>query len=230
MGIHDKRRISRLTSMITYLQTKSLVTAADLATRYSVSVRTVYRDIRALEEAGVPLYVEEGKGYKIVEDYRLPPVMFTENEANALIAAEQIVLNTTDSSLVQEYSRATEKIKAALSGNMKENVQFLSRRMVHTHLFDLERTSSFLSLLQYALTHFQLVRMNYSDVTGNRTERTVEPFSLLSTRGNWLLVAFCRLRGDFRYFRLDRIFDMEVLQQNFLAHDMTLEDFFEKYA
>jgi predicted DNA-binding transcriptional regulator YafY len=82
---NDTKRISRLTAIITQLQTKRLVTAPELASKFSVSVRTIYRDIRALEQAGIPIYVEEGKGYRIMEHYRLPPVMFTESEANALI-------------------------------------------------------------------------------------------------------------------------------------------------
>jgi predicted DNA-binding transcriptional regulator YafY len=103
---NDTKRISRLTAIITQLQAKRLVTAPELASKFSVSVRTIYRDIRALEDAGIPIYVEEGKGYSLMEHYRLPPVMFTESEANALIAAEQLVLNNKDSSLIEDYSAA----------------------------------------------------------------------------------------------------------------------------
>jgi predicted DNA-binding transcriptional regulator YafY len=103
---NDTKRISRLTAIITQLQAKRLVTASELASKFSVSVRTIYRDIRALEQAGIPIYVEEGKGYSIMEHYRLAPVMLTEREANALITAEQLVLNNKDSSFIKDYSEA----------------------------------------------------------------------------------------------------------------------------
>jgi predicted DNA-binding transcriptional regulator YafY len=102
---NDRKRISRLTSIITQLQTKRLLTATQLSDKFPVSVRTIYRDIRALEEAGVPIITEEGKGYSIMEHYRLPPVMFTESEANALITAEQLVLKNKDASFIKDYEK-----------------------------------------------------------------------------------------------------------------------------
>ena len=77
----EKTRLSRLTAILIQLQSKRLITSTELADKYGVSIRTIYRDIRALEEAGVPIYTEEGKGYSLSEGYRLPPVMFTEEEA-----------------------------------------------------------------------------------------------------------------------------------------------------
>lgn len=229
MSIHDKKRISRLSSITTSLQTKSLISAPELARRFNVSVRTIYRDIRALEEAGIPIYVEEGKGFRLVEGFRLPPVMFTENEANALIAAEQLILNAKDSSLVREYSRAIEKIKAVVSADTKEKLQLLSQRMVDKYIVELDRTSSYLSDLQHALTNFRLTTIDYTDASGQLSQRTIEPFALLSTRESWVMIAWCRLRQDYRHFRLDRISRLEVLEQVFPAHDLTLDEFLQKY-
>jgi predicted DNA-binding transcriptional regulator YafY len=88
----DTKRLSLLTSILTQLQTKRLfLTATDLANKFSVSKRTIYRDIKALEQAGVPILIEEGKGYTIMDGYRIPPIMFTESEANALRTAEQLI-------------------------------------------------------------------------------------------------------------------------------------------
>jgi len=87
----DKPRLARLTAILTQLQSKKLITARDIAEKHEVSIRTVYRDIRTLEKSGIPIVTEEGKGYSIMEGYKLPPVMFTEDEANALITAEQII-------------------------------------------------------------------------------------------------------------------------------------------
>ena len=94
--MEEKPRLSRLTAILTQLQSSRIVTATALAEKHNVSVRTIYRDIRTLEKSGVPIVTEEGKGYSMMEGYQLPPVMFTEDEANALITAEQLVLKNKD--------------------------------------------------------------------------------------------------------------------------------------
>jgi predicted DNA-binding transcriptional regulator YafY len=226
---NDTKRISRLTAIITQLQTKRLVTASELASKFSVSVRTIYRDIRALEQAGIPIYVEEGKGYSIMEHYRLAPVMLTEREANALITAEQLVLNNKDSSFIKDYSEAIDKIKSVLIGNVKDKANLLSERTQFKQIKNIERSSNNLSALQFALTNFFLTRIEYTSEANKTTSRTIEPFALLSTRENWLLVAWCRLRQEFRYFRLDRIRKLEVLSERFPPHDMTLQEYFDQY-
>jgi len=79
-----KPRISRLTAILTQLQSKQLLTAREIAEKHHVSVRTIYRDIRTLENSGIPIVTEEGKGYSLMQGFNLPPVMFTEKEANSL--------------------------------------------------------------------------------------------------------------------------------------------------
>ena len=114
MKDNDTKRLSRLTAILTQLQTKRILTSTALAEKFGVTVRTIYRDIRTLEDAGVPIFVEEGKGYSLIEGYRIPPVMFTEGQANALILAEQLVLKNKDASFVKDFSEAIDKIKAVL--------------------------------------------------------------------------------------------------------------------
>src|SRR5690606_26055485 len=114
MNDNNTKRLSRLTAILTQLQTKRLLTATNLADKFNVSVRTIYRDIRALEQAGVPIITEEGKGYSLMEGYKVPPVMFTESQANALILAEQLVLKNKDTSFIKDYTEAIDKIKAVL--------------------------------------------------------------------------------------------------------------------
>lgn len=225
----DLKRVSRLTAIVTQLQTKRLLTATELAEKFSVSVRTIYRDMQALEDAGIPIYVEEGKGYKIVENYRLAPVMFTEREANALIVAEQLVLNNKDSSLITDYSAAIDKIKSVLNKTTQDKANLLSERTQFNQIRNIERTSSNLSALQLALTNFFLTKIDYTNEANKTTSRIIEPFALLNTRDNWLLVAWCRLRKEFRYFRLDRIGALELLPETFNPHNMTLQEFFERH-
>ncbi|PJR04057.1 helix-turn-helix transcriptional regulator [Avrilella dinanensis] len=228
MNDNDVKRLSRLTAILIQLQTKRLLTARQLADKFSVSIRTIYRDIRALEQAGVPIITEDGKGYTLMEGYRVPPVMFTEAQANALITAEQLVLKNKDASFIKDYSEAIEKVKAVLRYSQKEKVNLLSERTRFNQNLNRERNSNNLSDLQFALTNFRLTKIEYTNEQNKTTTRHIEPFALLSTE-NWLLVAYCRLRKEFRFFRLDRIKKLEVLPDKFEPHRMTLQEYFDKY-
>jgi predicted DNA-binding transcriptional regulator YafY len=227
MNDNDTKRLSRLTAILTQLQTKRLLTASELAIKFSVSNRTIYRDIKALEQAGVPILTEDGKGYTIMEGYRIPPVMFTESEANALITAEQLVLKNKDASFVKEYTEAINKIKSVLRNSTKDKANLLSNRTVFRQNGDNEKTSNYLSTLQLALTNFNLIKIKYSSDTNQITERIIEPFAIYNTQENWLLIAFCRLRKDFRAFRLDRIQSLTVLIETFEPHKITFQEYFE---
>lgn len=229
MNDHEISRLSRLVAIITLFQTKRLVTATELADKFSVSVRTIYRDIRSLEDAGIPIGTEDGKGYILSEGYTIPPVMFTENQANALILAEQLVLSNKDASFSRDYTEAVDKIKAVLKHSMKDKANLLSERTRYDQNLNRTRTSDNLSQLQLALTNFRVARIDYTNEQQQTSTRLIEPFALLSTRENWLLVAWCRSRESFRYFRLDRIQTLEVLAETFEPHKLTLQEYFDKY-
>jgi len=224
----DTTRLSRLTAILTQLQTNRLITAKKLADRFDVTIRTIYRDIRALENAGGPILTEEGKGYSLMEGYRLPPVMFTETEANALVTAEQLIIKNKDASFVKEYSEAISKIKSVLQYHTKDKVNLLSGRIVFRQNAVNERTSNYLSVLQLALTNFNLVDIKYHATEKNEiTRRTIEPFAMYNTQENWVLIAFCRLRKEYRAFRLDRIQSLAISAEKFEPHKITLEKYFE---
>lgn len=228
MNETDTKRLSRLTAILTQLQTKRLLTSTALANKFGVSVRTIYRDIRTLEQSGVPIITEEGKGYSLMEGYRVPPIMFTEAQANALITAEQLVLKNKDTSFIKEYTEAIEKVKAVLKYNIQDKANLLSERVRFDQNNNRERNSSHLSDLQFSLTNYCLVKMEYTNEQSKTTTRYIEPFALLSTE-NWLLVAYCRLRKEFRFFRLDRINKLEILTDKFEPHKMTLQEYFNSY-
>ncbi|MBT32189.1 MAG: DNA-binding transcriptional regulator [Thalassobius sp.] len=224
----DVKRISRLTAILTQLQSKRRLTAASLADKFGVSTRTIYRDIKALEKAGVPILTEEGKGYTLMEGYRIPPIMFTEKQVNALILAEQLVLKSKDASFVQDYSEAIDKIKSILRYTIQDKANLLADRTQYNEALNQERNSSNLSDLQNALTNYKLVKIKYINKEGLATERIIEPFAILSAE-NWYLIAWCRLRKEFRFFRPDRIQNMEILSENFEPHNLTLQEYFDKY-
>lgn len=229
MNDNDTKRLSRLTAILTQLQTKRLLTASTLADKFGVSIRTIYRDIRALEQAGVPILTEDGKGYSLMEGYKIPPVMFTEGQANALILAEQLVLKNKDTSFIKDYTEAIDKIKAVLKQSDKDKANLLSDRTRFEQNINRERNSNTISQLQQALTNFNLIKIDYTNEQNKTSHRLVEPFALISTTENWLLIAWCRLRNEFRFFRLDRIKKMQVLTEKFEPHKMTLQDYFDKF-
>jgi len=227
MNDNNTKRLSRLVAILTQLQIRRLVTSTKLAEKFDVSTRTIYRDLKTLEQAGVPILTEEGKGYYLMEGYRIPPVMFTESEANALITAEQLILKNKDTSFIKEYTEAINKIKAVLRYNTKEKANLLSNRVVFRYNTANDQTSKFLSTLQLALTNFTCSEINYVNEKNVITNRIIEPFALYNTQENWVLVAFCQLRKDFRAFRLDRIQYLKVLNKQFKPHKMTLQEYFK---
>lgn len=222
-------RLSRLTSILLKLQSKSFVSVEQLAEVYGVSKRTIYRDLGALEQAGVPLVAIEGKGYSIMEGYNIPPVMFTESEANALIFGEKLIAKTKDESLIQAFNKAVDKIKSVLRRSEKEKVDFLAKRTIIGKNWQSERTSNHLSNIQKALTNFQVLLIQYKKEDDSKaTSREVEPFAIYhNTAENWVLIAWCRLRKEFRNFRVDRIQQLSPQLDQFTPHEMTLEEYVE---
>lgn len=223
------KRLSRLTAILTILHTKRIVTSSTLAKKFDVSVRTIYRDIKALEQAGVPIIAEERKGYSLMEGYRIPPVMFTENEANALITIEQLVQKNSDSSLIKEYTEAINKIKAVLLYSTKQKTELLSKRIAISPAIPNRNTSNSMTLIQNALTDFKVLKITYQSAQNNdKTIRNIQPFAFYyNLQESWLVIAFCLLRNDYRMFRLDRISKIEPLEMSFEPHRLTLKDFLE---
>jgi len=226
--VEDKPRIARLSAIITQLQSKKIVTARDIAERHQISIRTVYRDIRTLEQSGIPIITEEGKGYSIMEGYKLPPIMFTEEEALALITAEQIIQKNKDQSLALNYEKAITKIKSVLKINQKTKAEFLTKRLQVRDNPKQLKTSKFLIQLQSNIADFHVVKMEYLSLNNHLSQRNVEPFALYTTKDNWILIAFCQHKKDFRAFRLDCIQSLQTTDVTFEAHKITLEQYLEQ--
>jgi len=228
---NDIKRISRLTSILLQLQGKRVTTSKQLAEKFGVSTRTIYRDIRTLEQAGVPVVMEEGKGYSLMDGYRLPPIMFTDDEANALITAEKLVLVNTDVSFIKHYSEAVSKIRAAMGSIEKDHSQFLSSRVQFWQDPDQNVDSSnLLSTVQTAITGCNLLKIEYSSSATECTSREIEPFAVINKVGeSWYLIAWCRLRNDYRLFRFDRILTITVTDTKFVPRKMSLQEYLDNY-
>ena len=222
-------RLSRLSSILILLQSKRLVTSTDISLKFDVSKRTAYRDIKALEESGVPIFTEEGKGYSLMEGYCLPPIMFSEKEANALITAAALISRNKDASLISNYNNALQKIRAVLRYSNKDKANLLAERIAYFKNYKREITSDNLSIIQLAITNLQLVEIIYHSIGKDEvTERILEPQALYHSNENWILIAWCRLRNDYREFRLDKIKKIQPLSQEFKSRDFSLKKYFQK--
>lgn len=212
-------RIDRLTAMLIQLQTKKLITAQEIANRFDISLRTVYRDVRALEEAGVPIGAEAGKGYFIMDGYHLPPVMFSEEEANALVLGSKLIEGQTDESIKEHFSAAMFKIKSVLKTAQKEGLEKLEEQIRVSHpptQVDDQFPNNFMATIQKAMIEQKVLQFKYySNYNGNMTERKVEPMGLVYYGNSWHLLAYCLLRQEPRDFRVDRLVKLEIIDQYF---------------
>src|SRR6202012_3026204 len=201
-------RIDRLHAILTHLQSKRKVTAQEMADRFNISLRTVYRDVKALDESGVPVIGEAGSGYSIMEGYRLPPVMFTQEEASALLLGAKLAEQFTDGLVKRHFSAALFKIKAVLRSPDKEYVDSLTEHVaiISRYAPDSDSPQQYLSLLQQAVVHKKIVHVHYcSSIKEETTRRKIEPIGLLHYGSGWHLIAWCHLRTDYRDFRLSRM-------------------------
>jgi len=208
-------RIDRLTAILIQLQTKRFHTANEIAEKFDICIRTVYRDLRALDEAGVPIGSEAGKGYFIVEGYHLPPVMFTREEAGALLIAGKLVDKLTDNSVRQQFTRATDKIKAVLPSKEKEVIDELDNKVEVFYNPISERngySNNFISAIQLALATGKCLVIDYDTFYSQEKtrNRTVDPTGLVYYGSTWHLIGFCKLRNDIRDFRVDRLVSLKI--------------------
>jgi predicted DNA-binding transcriptional regulator YafY len=202
-------RIDRLAAILIQLQCKRLVKAQEIADKFSISLRTVYRDIRALEEAGVPVGGEAGVGYRLMEGYKLPPVMFNEDEASALLTAGKLMQYMTDKGSAKHYAAALDKIRAVLRLAEKDHLEEIDAHVaVVAHpAFVYERpTELHLPAILKAIATASVLEITYTSIDKNECLcRRIEPVGIYYQGSHWYLIAFCRLRNDYRNFRTDKI-------------------------
>ena len=215
-------RVDRLLALILFLQSKRVVTAEELAGHFELSVRTIYRDLSALSEAGVPVIAEAGVGYSLMKGYHLPPVMFTSEEAGALAMGGVLVEQMTDSSLTTQMHSALQKIRAVLPREQQEKILRIESAtlMLERRAVSINAKRANLLQIQAALAGRCRLHLVYrSGSTGEATSRQVEPLGLTYYLQNWHLIAWCGLRGDFRDFRLDRVEGISVLSETFTVRE-----------
>ena len=198
-------RIDRLFGIMTLLQSKRYVPAEKIAAKFDISIRTVYRDIKALVEQGIPVSFEPAKGYFIVQGYFLPPVAFNSDEANALLLMEPIVHAFTDKSIHTHYSNALNKVKAILRFSQKEKLEQLRQNIKLQLPPCLNNDYEYLSLIQQTISAKTILIFDYKNNKEEVSRRQAEPIGLIFYAMSWHLIAWCHLRNDYRDFKVSRI-------------------------
>ncbi|MBX2871439.1 MAG: YafY family transcriptional regulator [Saprospiraceae bacterium] len=220
-------KFDRVFSILVLLQTRRILKAKTIAERFGISLRTVYRDIRTLKNAGVPISGDPGIGYSIMEGYRLPPLMFNEGEAAALLTAEKFIGRLTDKETQAYYSNAMVKIKAILRSSEKQALEVLDDSIAISNTQG-DKGKTYLQDLLRSIASKQLLKMLYTKADGSSSERKLEPIGCYHHKNNWYLVAFCQLKKDYRTFKLNRIVNLQVLEQRFDKTHIRLQDYIDR--
>ncbi|MGJ3704197.1 helix-turn-helix transcriptional regulator [Variovorax sp. AFSI2.2] len=207
------RRADRLFQLVQLIRGRRLTTAAFLAQRLEVSERTVYRDVADLQHQGVPIEGEAGVGYRLGAGFELPPLMFTQEEASALVAAARLAQSWVDPALARNIETGLGKILSVLPPAARVSAEALALYAPALGLDDAMRNR--LQTLREAVEARHKLRLNYRDVSGDASERTVRPLGCFYWGKVWTLSTWCELRDDFRGFRIDRMDAVEVLPERF---------------
>lgn len=219
--------LSRLLSILTILKSKRIITGPELAKRFDVSLRTIYRDIKKLEESGVPIMTIEGRGYSIMDGYTVSPIMFNEMEVNALITAEQLIAKTNDDSLIQHFEQTLHKIKSIFKSTLQSQGEMLNSKMRILKSKPDEARSESLAYMQMAIVNLRLTELTYQAKDKEPTFRKIEPMAIYSFNEKWIVIGWCRLRDDYRSFRLDRILHFKILEETFSDRNFELSQYFQ---
>jgi predicted DNA-binding transcriptional regulator YafY len=218
------RRADRLFEIIQLLRRRKLARARDLAETLEVSERTIYRDVRDLMASGVPIDGEAGVGYILREGYDLPPLMFDEQEIEALVLGARIVESWADPKLAEAAANVIAKVESIIPERLRRHMAETALLAPADHFMEPILVDP--SELRRAVRARLKVRFRYRDAEGRATARGVRPLALAFYGPVWLLVAWCELRRDFRSFRLDRMSGLEVPGETFRPEPgKTIQDF-----
>lgn len=222
-------RLDRLLAITLMLLNRDRISAGDLAEHFEVSVRTIYRDVEAINLAGIPIisYAGHGGGFGIMENYKIDRQMFSLKDMLAMLTAlKGINLTLRD----RDLDLTIEKISSLIPREKKEQLV----RQYEQLVIDImpwgqgEKQKKRLTTIHASIKESRLLKFHYRNAKGEKLLRTVEPMTLLFKPYTWYLFAYCRSRRDFRFFRLTRMNDLSILPETFTRRPKTYEDTFLK--
>ncbi len=221
------RRAERLFQIVQLIRGRRLSTVSFIAERLEVSERTVYRDVAELMAQGVPIEGEAGVGYRMNAGFDLPPLMFTKDEAQALVASVRLAQPRLDVALARQAEGALSKILAVLPPAARAAAESLALYAPAIGIDDITRQR--LEVLRVATEARQKLRIDYLDAKEQTSQRTVRPLGSFYWGAVWTLAAWCETRVGIRSFRVDRIQALQVLDERFRDEPgKTLADLFRR--
>lgn len=212
-------RIDRLFGISTLLQSNRFTSAEQISEKFNISLRTVYRDLKSLNEQGIPICFAPQKGYYLINGYFLPPVSFSLEEANALILVEHLLNAFSDKSIQNHYQSALQKVKSVLKPSQKEKIELLASNIKFQIPDRLTNDYEHLSLLQNAIMNKNMIQFDYQNAKEELSRRKVECIGLIFYAFSWHLIAWCHLRNDYRDFKVSRINSIKVLAEPFVKEN-----------
>lgn len=220
-------KFDRVISTLILLQTKKILKASSISERFGISLRTVYRDISTLKNAGIPIIGDPGIGYSIMDGYRLPPIMFNEGEALALLTAEKFIGKITDKATQASYSEAMTKIKAILRSTDKQSLAVLEDSISFSS-YKLWENKSYLQDLFRSIASKAVLRIDYQKADGSTSNRQIESIGCYHQYNDWYLVAYCQNKEAYRTFKMNRIIHLQVLEQHFDTEHISLQAYIDQ--
>lgn len=220
------KRLERLTALLSLLQSKSYTKIQEIEARFNISERTAYRDIKALDEAGVPISFEADRGYFIVGGHFLAPMSFTVDEAKAMLFVEQLAKRYTDKEVFGNFTSALEKIKNELKNYQLADVESLGAN-IKAYVNE-DYTPKYLHLAQQACSEKRVLKLTYTGWNKKTTTREVEPIGITFYSQKWHLIAYCRLRNDYRDFAFPSINAIALTHEQMQQERLTLAQYIEK--
>jgi predicted DNA-binding transcriptional regulator YafY len=223
-------KIARLLSIVIYLLNRELVTARELASHFAVSIRTIQRDMEALCAAGIPIVSVQGPrgGFGIIEGYKLDRQLVDTNDLFFILTS----LESIGDAFKNDQIRMTlEKVKSLIDNRQRQEINHLKDSLYidFSALGIGQNGRELFGLLEEGIAQRRLISFRYIDSNYRETERVAEPMTIVFQWFSWYLYAFCRLRNDFRLFRLSRLRDVKLLSQKFDRKLKTFEEFSKSY-
>lgn len=226
---------TRLLSLILLLQTRPSWKAAELALELNVSERTIHRYMAMLEEMGIPIYSERGRhgGFSLVRGYKLPPLVFTAEEATVLYMGANLVRDVWGRTYGDAVTGVTAKLDNVLPDNLRQEVDAAQQSLVilgGLARMDYRLWSETIHTLRQCIGNRRCVHLLYRRAAHpQETSRVIEPYALAFQWGLWYLVGYCHLRRDLRTFRVDRIQGIEALEERFtVPRDFSVREYMER--
>ena len=220
------KRLERLTSILVLLQSNKFTKAEQIKQKFNTSIRTVYRDIRALIEAGTPIGYEANLGYFINDRHFLKPIHLSESESKSLLFAEQLMKKYTDIVTYQEFKDVLEKIRTNLNDTQLETVEALAKKIGAYVGPNNSEYTRFLKEAEYACSNKQILSIDYENRKEEKSLRDIEPIALTFYGQSWHIIAYCHLRKSYRDFSIARIKKLLVVGTHQTNH-ISLTDYIQ---